>query len=138
LDAVGDDQVGVQQRITLPGCPVIEADRQQPPSGHMLDTTVAATGPQMLIQVANRIGQPGMMGSQHRPSSRRVTEAVEDRHALGRPQDHIEAWHGVAAMRAPQQLGGPGVPAIEHGLEPGHRCFALQPQGGGGSAVPPA
>ena len=55
--------MGVQQRITLPRCPVIEPDRQHPLSGHMLDTAVTAAGPQMLVQVADRLGQPGMMRS---------------------------------------------------------------------------
>ena len=31
-----------------------------------------------------------------------------------------------------------GVAALEHGLEPGHGCFALQPQAAGAGAVPPA
>jgi len=35
-----------------------QADRQQPLSGHLLDTTVAATGAQVLIQVADRLIQP--------------------------------------------------------------------------------
>jgi hypothetical protein len=86
---------------------------------------VAAAGAQVLVQVGDRLGQPGMMGGQHRPARRRVTEAVEDRDALGRPQDYIEGGHGGAAMRAAQQLAGGGVAALEHGLEPGHRCFAL-------------
>jgi hypothetical protein len=92
----------------------------------------------MLVQVADRLGQPGVMGGQHRPSDCRVTQAVEDRDALGRPQHHIKAGYGVAAMRAPQQLTRRRVPALEHGLELGHRCFALQPQAAGGGAVPPA
>src|SRR5215218_1003345 len=78
------------------------------------------------------------MPGQHGSSGRWVTEAVEDRDALGRPQDHIEGGHGGAAMRAPQQLASGGVPAFEHGLEPGHRCFALQPEAAGAGAVPPA
>jgi hypothetical protein len=39
----------VQQRITLPGCPVVKADRQHPLSGHVLDTTMATTGSNVLI-----------------------------------------------------------------------------------------
>jgi hypothetical protein len=101
LDPVGDDQMGVQQRVTFSGRPVVEPDPHQPLSGHTLDTAVAAAGPQVLIQVADRLGQPGMMGSQHRPAGRRVTQAVEDRDALGRPQHHIKAWPGVAAMGRP-------------------------------------
>jgi hypothetical protein len=41
-------------------------------------------------------------------------------------------------MGAAQQLAGSGVAPLEHGLEPGHRCFALQPEGRGGGAVPAA
>ena len=92
----------------------------------------------MLVQVPDRLGQPRVMGLEDRPSGGRVTQAVEDRHALGRPQDHIEGRHRVAAMGAPQQLAGGGVAALEDGLEPRRRCFALQPQPGGAGAVPAA
>jgi len=138
LDTVGHHQMGVQQRITFSGCPVVEPDRQQPLSGHVLDTAMATASPQVLVQVADRLGQPGMVGGQHRPAGGWVTQAVEDRDALGRPQHHIEGRHGVAAMRAAQQLASGGVPAFEHGLEPGRRCFALQPEASGAGAVPPA
>jgi hypothetical protein len=79
-----------------------------------------------------------MMGSKHRPAGARVTQAIQDRHALGGPQDHIEGGHRVAAMGAAQQLPRGGVTALEHGLEPRNRCFALQPECAGASAVPPA
>ena len=79
-----------------------------------------------------------MVGGEHRLSNRRITKAVEDRDALGRPQDHVEPRHRIATMRAAQQLAGVGVATLEHGLEPRRRCFALQPQGGGAGAVPSA
>jgi hypothetical protein len=104
---------------------VVEPNREQPASGHVLDTAMAASGAQVSVQVGDRFGQPGVMGGQHRLSGGRVAEAVEDRHALGRPQHQVEAWHGVAAMGAAEQLAGDGVAALKHPLEPGHRCFAL-------------
>ena len=52
---------------------MVEADRQQPLTGHMLDTAVAAANPQVLVQVGDRLGQAGMMGGQHRPAGGRVT-----------------------------------------------------------------
>jgi hypothetical protein len=71
--------------------------------------------------------------------SGRVAQAVEDRDALGRPQDHVERRDGVAAMRPAQQLPSHRVAAHEHGLEPGgHGCFALQPERCQPGAVPPA
>ena len=62
LDPVGHHQMGVQQRIALPGCPVVEPDRQQPLSGHVLDTTMASPGSQVFVQVGDRLGQSSMMG----------------------------------------------------------------------------
>jgi len=138
LDAVGDDQVGVRQRVAFSGRPVIEADRQQSLSGHVLDTAMATAGPQVSVQVADRLGQPGVMGRQHGSSGGWVAEPVEDRDALGRPQHHVKARHSVAAMGTAQQLAGGGVAALEHGLEPGRRCFALQPQAARAGAIPPA
>jgi hypothetical protein len=117
---------------------VVEADRQQPLSGHVLDTTVSTASAQMLVQVGDRLGQPSMMGRQYGSSGGRVAQAVEDRDALGGPQHHIKAWHSITAMRAAQQLASGRVAAFEHGLEFGHGCFAMQPQGDGAGAVPAA
>ena len=138
LDTVGHHQMGVQQRVTFSGGPVVEPHRHQPLSGHVLMSAMTAAGPQVSVQVGGRLADTSMVGVQHRPAGGRVTEAVEDGDALGRPQDHIKGGHRVAAVGAAEQLAGRGVAALEHGLEPGHRCFALQPQRGGGGAVPPA
>jgi hypothetical protein len=48
----------------------------------MLNTAMAAAGPKVLVQVGDRLGQPGVMGCEHRPTGGPVTEAVEDRDAL--------------------------------------------------------
>jgi hypothetical protein len=138
LDAVGDDQMGVQQRIAFSGRPVVEPNGQHPLSGHMLDTAMAAAGPQVSVQIGDRLAQPGMMGLEHRPAGGRIPKAVEDRDALGRPQHQVEGGHRVATMGTAQQLASCRVAALEHGLEPGHRCFALQPERGGAGAVPAA
>ncbi len=107
--------MGVQQRIALARGPVVEPDRQHPLAGHVLDTAMATAGAQMLVQVAERLGQPGVMGGQHGPADCWVTQAVEDRDTFGRPQDHIERGHGVAAMRPAEQLTSCRVPTFEHG-----------------------
>jgi hypothetical protein len=138
LDAVGGDQMGVRQRVTLPRCAVVKADRQQPSSGHVLDTAVTAAGAQVLVQVHDRLGQPGMMGGQHGSSGGRVTQAVQDRDALGRPQHHVEGGHGVPAMGTTEQLPSGGITALKHPPEARRRCFALQPQAAGAGAVPAA
>jgi len=78
LDTVGHHQMGVQQRIPLSGRPVVEPNRQQPLSGHMLDTAVAAAGPQVSVQVGDRLGDTSVMGGQHRPAGPRVGQAIED------------------------------------------------------------
>jgi hypothetical protein len=56
LDAVGDDQMGVQQRVAFSGGPVVEGDRQQPLAGHLLDTAMATAGSKVSVQVAGRLG----------------------------------------------------------------------------------
>jgi hypothetical protein len=108
---------------------MIKADRQNPSSGHVLDTTMAAAGPQVLVQVADRLADTDVMRRQDRLAGGQVTEAVEDRDALGRPQDHIKAGHSIPAIGTAQQLPSRRVAALEHGLEAGHGCFALQPKG---------
>ena len=67
-------------------------------------------------------GHPGRRGS------RRSWSAAGPHRTPGR-----RCGHGAA-----QQLARRRVAALEHGLEPGRRCFALQPQAGGAGAVPPA
>jgi hypothetical protein len=103
-DPVGDDQVGVQQRVAFSGRPVVEPHGHQTLAVHVLDTAMATTSPHMLVQVSDRLGQPGMVRPQHRPAGGRITEPIENRHALGRTQDHVEGGHRVAAMGQ-----GPGV-----------------------------
>jgi hypothetical protein len=64
---------------------VVEANGEHSLAVHPLDTTMAAAGAQVSVQVADRLGQPSMMRLEHRLSGGRVTEAVQDRDALGRP-----------------------------------------------------
>jgi hypothetical protein len=45
LGPVGHHQVGVQQRVTLPGRPMVEPNGEQPLSGHVLVSTVTTPGP---------------------------------------------------------------------------------------------
>jgi hypothetical protein len=117
--------MGVQQRVTLSGGPVVEPDRQQPLSGHVLDTAMAAAGPQVSVQVGGRLADTGVLGGQHRPAGRHIPKSVQDGHALGRPQDHVKGWHGVAAVRAAEEFPGVGVAALEHAAEARRGCFAL-------------
>ena len=88
---------------------------------------MAAAGPQVLVQVADRLGQPRVMGPEDRPAGSRIPQAVEDRDTLGRPQDQVEGGHGVAAVGAAEELASCRVAALEHGLEPGHKCFPSNP-----------
>jgi hypothetical protein len=63
LDPVGDDQMGVQQRIALAAGAMVEAHRQQPLSGHVLDTIVAASGPQVSVQVRDRLADASVIAA---------------------------------------------------------------------------
>jgi hypothetical protein len=117
---------------------MVEPNGQQPLSGHVLVSAVAAARPNVGVQVGDRLSHADMVGRQGRPAGRRITEAEKDRHALGRAQHHVEPRDGVAAVGAAKELTGVGVAALEHGLEPGRRCFALQPQAAGAGAIPPA
>ena len=101
---------------------MVEADRQHSMSGHVLDTAMAAAGAQLLVQVSDRFSQPSMVRRQDRPPGGWVTQAVQDRDALGRPQHHIKGRDGVAAVGAAQQLASGRVSTLEHRLESGHRC----------------
>jgi hypothetical protein len=41
---------------------MVEPDRQQPLSRHMLVSAMSTAGAKVLVQVANCLGQPRMMG----------------------------------------------------------------------------
>jgi hypothetical protein len=128
----------VQQRVTLPAGAVVEPDRQHSLSGHVLVSAVATARPNVGVQVGDHLSHAGMVGRQDRLSGGRIAQAVQDRDALGRPQDHVKGGHGVAAMGTAEELASGGVAALEHPLEARRRCFALQPEAGGAGAVPPA
>jgi hypothetical protein len=117
---------------------VVEPNRQQPLSGHVLDTAMATAGAKVSVQVGDRLADTGVVSIQDCPAGCRIPQAVEDRHALGRPQHDVERWHGVAAVGAAEELAGVGVTALEHPPEPRRGCFALQPQAAGAGAVPAA
>jgi hypothetical protein len=70
--------MGVQQRVTLSGRPVVEPDRQHPLSGHVVVSAVTTPRPKVSVQVGDRLADTGVMGGQHRPAGRRIPEAVED------------------------------------------------------------
>jgi hypothetical protein len=97
---------------------VVEPHRQQPPTLDMLDTTVAAAAPKVSVQVGDRLGDTSVMRGQHRPARRRIAQAIEDGHALGRTQHNIERGHSVAAVGAAEELAALGMAALEHPLEP--------------------
>ena len=44
----------------------------------MLDTTVAAAGPKVSVQVGDSLGDTSVMSGQHRPARPRVAQAIED------------------------------------------------------------
>jgi hypothetical protein len=100
--------------VAFPAGAVVEHDRQQPLAVHMLVAAMAAAGAQVVIQVGGGLGYAGVVAGQHRPAGRGIAEAVEDRDALGGAQDDVEGGHGVAAVRAAEQLPGAGVAALEH------------------------
>ena len=47
-------------------------------SGHVLDTAMTAAGAQVLVQVGDRLGQPGMMRPEHRTAGGRAAQADVD------------------------------------------------------------
>jgi hypothetical protein len=117
---------------------VVEPDRQQSVSGHVLDAAVAAPRADVLVQVGDRLGDAGVVGVQDCPAGGWGAEAVEDGDALGGAQHDIERRDGALPVGAAEQLAGVGVAALEHPPEPPDRCFAFQPEGGSALAVPAA
>jgi hypothetical protein len=92
----------MQQRVPRPAGPVVEPDRQQSPSVHVLVAAVVTAGPQVVVQVADRLTDTSVVGAQHRPAGRRVAQAVQDRHALGGAQDHSKAGTALRPWARPR------------------------------------
>jgi hypothetical protein len=137
LHPVGHHHVGVQQRIPFSGRPVVEADRQQPLTGHARgrhgrDGPPGVRPGTRSLRRRQRGGRPARPGRWPRPPGR-----TGSRRSC-RAQDHVECRHRVAAVGAAEELAGVGVAALEHGLESRRRCFARQPEAGGAGAIPAA
>ncbi len=99
---------------------------------------MAASRADVVLQVAERLLGRLVVGVQHLGGDLGVAQAVQQRHALGRPQHHIERRHPMVAMRPAQQLSGVGVAAVEHPHERLGTGDALLAQGSGAAAEPAA
>ena len=51
---------------------MVEPDRQQPLSGHMLDTAMSTPCAQVSVQVADRLSHATVMGGQHGSTGGRI------------------------------------------------------------------
>jgi hypothetical protein len=95
-------------------------------------------------------GRPGArLGSRPPRPTRRDGRPAPPVRSPGHPgrRGSRRSWSAAGPHRTPgprcghgptQQLTRRRVPALEHGLELGHGCFAFQPQAVGAGAVPPA
>jgi hypothetical protein len=94
----------------------------------VLHAGVAAAGADVVVQVGDRLPDAGMVGGQDGPADLRVAQAVEDRHALGGAQDHVEPGHRALAVRSAEELARVGVAALEHPPEPATDASPCSPR----------
>jgi hypothetical protein len=128
----------MQQRIAGAAGAVVEADRQQPVAVHVLVAAMAAAGADVLLQIAERLFGRLVVRVQHLGGDLGVSQAVQQRHTLGRPQHQIERRHPMLAMRPSQQLPSVGVAAVEHPHERLGAGDALLAERGRAAAEPSA
>jgi hypothetical protein len=138
LHPVGHDHVGVQQRVARPRRAVVKPDRDQPPTRDVVAAAMAASGADMFFQVAERLGGRLLVRGQHLGGDVGVAQAVQQRHALGRAEDHVEGGHAAVAVRAAEQLAGVGVAAVEDAHERLGGGGAVLAERGGALAEPAA
>src|SRR6266568_1861849 len=69
---------------------------------------MAASRADVVLQVAERLLGRLVVGVQHLGGDLGIAQAVQQRHALGRPQHHIERRHPMVAVRAAEQLSVSG------------------------------
>jgi hypothetical protein len=119
LDPVGHHQMGMQQRIALSGRPVVEPDRQQPLSGHVLDTAMATASAQVSVQVPDRLG-PRRCGGLQAPPAR-----SPDRRAR---RESTRSWSAAAThQRRARHCGHAGGPAAPRSSGRGPRTWPGTP-----------
>jgi hypothetical protein len=114
LHPVRHDHMGMQQRIARPRGAVVEPDRQQPVAVHVFVAAMPAARADVVLQVRQRLRGRLVVGLQHVTGDLGVSEAVQQRHALGRPQHQIECRNAMFAVGAAKELAGVGVAAVEH------------------------
>jgi hypothetical protein len=115
--AVGDDQIGVQQRIPRAARAVGEADRQQPRPLHMVGTMPPGARADLLIEVGDGGAHAGLVRLGDRRAGALITKGVEDRHVLVRAEHQIPRRHRIGPGRAAKLLTRPGVLPGEQPLE---------------------
>jgi hypothetical protein len=73
----------------------------------MLRPAVATSGAEVLVEVGDRLAEPGVVDGHGGPAGGRIAQGVQDGHALGGAEDQVERWHRPLAVGAAQQLAGP-------------------------------
>jgi hypothetical protein len=137
LHPVRHDHVGVQQRVARPRRAVVEPDRDQLATSDMVVPAMAAAGADVRLEIAERLLGRLLVGVQH-TGDLGVAQAVQQRHALGRAEHHIEGRHAPVTVGAAEQGAGVGVAAMEHVYERLGGGGAVLAKRGGALAEPAA
>jgi hypothetical protein len=129
---VGDQHVGVQQRIIRPGGPVPEPGGHEPVRRHLLVAALAAAGVGGVpFQVVQSRDHGGVVGLTDLPGDVRIGQRPQQRHRLRGPEGQIEPGHGAGVTH--QRLPVGRVRAGQHRAQRlgGHQPVQTEPGGGG-------
>jgi hypothetical protein len=132
---IGDDQMGVQQRVARPGGAVREPHRQQALALHMLGPMPPGARADLLVKVGDRRANARLMRGRHLPRRLRVPQAIQDRHVLMRAEHQVPGGHGIGAGGAAELLAGAGIAPGEQVLEGLRRTLPVQAQRAGAATM---
>jgi hypothetical protein len=82
LDAIGDDHMGVRQRIALTRGAVIEPHYQQASAAHLVMPTMPTARAHLAVQVGDRSAHAFVMSAHHCPPFALTAECVHHAHVL--------------------------------------------------------
>jgi hypothetical protein len=119
LGEVGDQDVGVQQRIPGPAHAMLVAGCQQTAASDSLAAGMPAARPRRRpLQVPQRLPDRGVMRGDDRPDDVGSAEGVQQTHALGRAEGQIEPGHRPGTNPVGKRRAGRGVATCEQPAQP--------------------
>ena len=138
LGAIGDHDVGVQQRIAGPRGSMTKARGEKPVAAHNFHAVLATSRPARLaLEVGDCVGDRLLVAATEDISDVGRRDAGDDAHALGSLERQVEPGNAALGQRPPEQCSGRRDRSLEQPTHLPRADVAREPERAGTSAEPP-